>query len=313
MRAFNCFRPAARGIAAITLCLGAGVISAQAADLLTTARTAGVIRIANTQSTPPWTMLDDQNQAAGYDVDVARELTKRLGVAKVVFVADSFKNFVEGLRASKYDLVMNDLTPTPERAKQVDFAAPYGVEDFKVFVRSDNADIHGQADLAGKRVGVTTGSSNESWARAHLVKSDIKTYDNGALVFSDLANKRIDEVLTFSALAAPNPRFEAELERGSTDVVAHDVEFHIQIARASGNRYFFDVLSQLGRAVSPRTRLGSTEIADLDRVVHLRSVLAEHRQIYRAIVRQDADDARAAMRMHLSNSRERLRRAHAQI
>lgn len=108
-------------------------------------------------------------------------------------------------------------------------------------------------------------------------------------------------------------RFEAELERGSTDVVAHDVEFHIQIARASGNRYFFDVLSQLGRAVSPRTRLGSTEIAELDRVVHLRSVLAEHRQIYRAIVRQDADDARAAMRMHLSNSRERLRRAHAQI
>jgi DNA-binding GntR family transcriptional regulator len=33
--------------------------------------------------------------------------------------------------------------------------------------------------------------------------------------------------------------------------------------------------------------------------------------IYRAIERQDADDARAAMRMHLSNSRERFRRAHA--
>ncbi|HYS66349.1 MAG TPA: FadR/GntR family transcriptional regulator [Paraburkholderia sp.] len=105
-------------------------------------------------------------------------------------------------------------------------------------------------------------------------------------------------------------RFEAELERGSTDTLAHDIEFHLQIARASGNRYFFDVLSQLGRAVSPRTRLGSAEIAELDHIEHLRNVLNEHQMIYRAIERQDPDDARAAMRMHLSNSRERLRRAH---
>jgi DNA-binding FadR family transcriptional regulator len=105
-------------------------------------------------------------------------------------------------------------------------------------------------------------------------------------------------------------RFESELERGSTDTLAHDIEFHLQIARASGNRYFFDVLSQLGRAVSPRTRLGSAEIAELDHIEHLRNVLGEHQMIYRAIERQDPDDARAAMRMHLSNSRERLRRAH---
>jgi GntR family transcriptional repressor for pyruvate dehydrogenase complex len=112
-------------------------------------------------------------------------------------------------------------------------------------------------------------------------------------------------------IAASLERFELELQRGSTDTVAHDADFHLQIARASGNRYFFEVLSQLGRGVSPRTRLGSAEIAELDRADHLRSVLTEHQMIYEAIVRRDADDARAAMRMHLSNSRERLRRAHA--
>jgi DNA-binding FadR family transcriptional regulator len=111
-------------------------------------------------------------------------------------------------------------------------------------------------------------------------------------------------------IAATLEHFEAELANGSTDVLAHDVEFHLQIARASGNRYFFDVLSQMGRAVSPRTRLGRAEIAELDQIERLRNVLGEHKLIYQAIVRQDADDARAAMRMHLSNSRERLRRAH---
>ncbi|REG51613.1 GntR family transcriptional regulator [Paraburkholderia sp. BL6669N2] len=122
------------------------------------------------------------------------------------------------------------------------------------------------------------------------------------------AARRTDQHL--KQMRAALERFESELERGSTDTLAHDIEFHLQIARASGNRYFFDVLSQLGRAVSPRTRLGSAEIAELDHIEHLRNVLSEHQMIYRAIERQDPDDARAAMRMHLSNSRERLRRAH---
>lgn len=175
----------------------AGMASAQniPADILAHARASGVIRIANTQSSPPWSLIDDKLQPAGYDVEVAKEVAKRIGVAKVVFVADSFKNFVEGLKVGKYDMVMNDLTPTPERAKQVDFAAPYGVEDFYIFVLSANTDIKDKPDLKGKKVGVTTGSSNETWARSNLKESDIRAYDNGGFVFNDLANGRIDAVI----------------------------------------------------------------------------------------------------------------------
>lgn len=173
----------------------AGSVSAQTYASLASIQAAGVIRIANTQSSPPWTLLDDKNQPSGYDVAIAREVAKRIGVPNVVFVADSFKNFVEGLKAGKYDLVMNDLTPTPEREKQVDFAAPYGVEDFRIFVRADNADIKGVADLVGKRIGVTAGSSNETWALSHLKRSQIRSYDDGGLVFSDLGSGRLDAVI----------------------------------------------------------------------------------------------------------------------
>ncbi|WP_082221538.1 transporter substrate-binding domain-containing protein [Herbaspirillum chlorophenolicum] len=183
---------------AVALCGVAGISMAQniPADILASARASGVIRIANTQSSPPWSLIDDKLQPAGYDVEVAKEVARRIGVAKVVFVADSFKNFVEGLKVGKYDLVMNDLTPTPEREKQVDFAAPYGVEDFRIFVLSSNAGIKDQPDLKGKKVGVTTGTSNETWARAHLKDSDIRTYDNGGFVFNDLGNGRIDAVIS---------------------------------------------------------------------------------------------------------------------
>lgn len=169
---------------------------AQTKDLLANARASGVIRVANTQASPPWSFLDDKNQPAGYDVEIAKEVAKRIGVARIEFTADLFKNFVEGLKADKYDLVMNDMTPTPERMKQVDFSSPYGVEDFRIFVRNANTDIKDKPDLRGKRVGVTTGTSNESWARANLKESEIVTYDNGGLVFNDLAIGRIDAIIS---------------------------------------------------------------------------------------------------------------------
>lgn len=181
------------------------VLAPRSADArpLSEIQSSGMIRIANTQDSPPWSMIDNDNQPTGYDVDMAREVAKRMGIAKVVFVSDTWSNFVEGLKGDKYDLVMNDLTPTPERTVQVDFSNPYGVEDFKVWVRESDAGIHGVQDLHGKRVGVVSGTSNEVWARAHLAGSIFVDYDNVGLLFSDLANGRIDATITshFGGLA----------------------------------------------------------------------------------------------------------------
>jgi len=182
---------------ALAMIMAFGIGSAAMADdSLQTLRERGVIRIANTQASPPWSYLGQDNQPAGYDVAIAKEVAKRIGVAKVEFIADSFKSFVEGLKTDKYDLVMNDLTPTDERRKQVDFASPYGVEEFYIFVRDDNQDIHSIRDMPAHSIGVTSGTSNESWARKHMTTSDIRAYENGGLVFNDLAIGRVDAVLS---------------------------------------------------------------------------------------------------------------------
>ncbi|HTR07696.1 MAG TPA: transporter substrate-binding domain-containing protein [Paraburkholderia sp.] len=196
MKAINRWRRALTAVSFVGLCAAFSFPAAvQAADLLAQAKASGTLRVANTQSSPPWSMLDESNNPVGYDVAIAKEVGKRIGVPNVVFVADSFKNFVEGLKTGKYDLVMNDLTPTHEREQQVDFGDPYGVEDFRIFVPAGNTDIKGKDTLKGKRVGVVTGSSNETWARAHLKDSDIRSYDNGALIFNDLGSGRIDAVI----------------------------------------------------------------------------------------------------------------------
>jgi GntR family transcriptional regulator, transcriptional repressor for pyruvate dehydrogenase complex len=93
-----------------------------------------------------------------------------------------------------------------------------------------------------------------------------------------------------------------------SDAVPPDFQFHMEVARATGNRHFADLMTYLGTMIIPRTRVNTAQNAPEGRLNYLQRVHAEHESIYSAIRDQDAEAARAAMRTHLSNSRERLRR-----
>jgi len=100
----------------------------------------------------------------------------------------------------------------------------------------------------------------------------------------------------------------AAVEEGR-DAVGPDFQFHLEIARATQNAHFAELMSSLGTMIIPRARLdGAPEVSDEQRQ-YLRRVNAEHESIFDAIRNQDSDAARAAMRTHLANSRERRRRA----
>jgi GntR family transcriptional repressor for pyruvate dehydrogenase complex len=102
--------------------------------------------------------------------------------------------------------------------------------------------------------------------------------------------------------------FQASARSGS-ETVPSDMQFHLLVAQSSGNRYFHDILSHLGTNIIPRSRLNSAKLAKDDPAAYMERVIHEHEDIYNAIARKDSESARAAMRTHLSNSRERLRRA----
>jgi GntR family transcriptional regulator, transcriptional repressor for pyruvate dehydrogenase complex len=131
--------------------------------------------------------------------------------------------------------------------------------------------------------------------------------------------------------------FASAVEAGR-DAVAADVRFHGEIARATQNEHFAGLLATMGSRIIPRARLeaagtaGAATAAPTDgpavgegaqvtaaarppapldeaRRAYLRRVNTEHESIYDALQRQDAEGARAAMRTHLANSRERRRRA----
>ena len=92
------------------------------------------------------------------------------------------------------------------------------------------------------------------------------------------------------------------------DGVSADFAFHLQIARSTNNPYFADIMEHLGTTLIPRTRLNTLRSYE-GRAEYLGRVNREHEEIYAAIARHDAESARAAMRIHLTNSKERLRLA----
>ncbi|NJP87967.1 FadR family transcriptional regulator [Nonomuraea sp. FMUSA5-5] len=91
-----------------------------------------------------------------------------------------------------------------------------------------------------------------------------------------------------------------------SNAVEADFEFHLKIALAANNRFYADLLASLGpmMIMLPRTRL--EHVYTVSDATHFTRVTLEHENIYRTIAAQDAAAARAAMRLHLSNSRARL-------
>jgi GntR family transcriptional repressor for pyruvate dehydrogenase complex len=90
---------------------------------------------------------------------------------------------------------------------------------------------------------------------------------------------------------------------------AADHEFHRQIALATDNRYFVDITDHLGIDLIPRKRLNSAAMNGGDRIEYNLRLQREHQAIYQSIADGDPIAARAAMQLHLSSIRERLRHA----
>lgn len=100
-----------------------------------------------------------------------------------------------------------------------------------------------------------------------------------------------------------------EQVRAGANAVEADLDFHSRIGKSTGNRYFEEFYRFIGQNTIPRMRLKVTQYTKESEEVYLMRIHAEHLAVHDAITRQDPESAQAAMRMHLVNSRERLRKA----
>ncbi|PXY28272.1 ABC transporter substrate-binding protein [Prauserella muralis] len=172
-----------------------GCSGGSSGDVLQQVRDNGTLRVALTQANPPWNFLDDAGKPVGYDVDVAREVARRIGVDNVEFVASNFQSFIEGVRAGRFDIVISGQTVTDERKQQVDFSTPYQVNGVSIFTASSNNSINSLEDLRGKVIAVSAGTTQEKFASEEIPGAQVKTYQNATLGLTDLGRGNADAML----------------------------------------------------------------------------------------------------------------------
>lgn len=165
-----------------------------ATGLLAQVKSRGVLRVANPQTSPPYSFRDDKNEVAGFDVDLANDLIKRLGIPKLEFIQGTFATFIPGLQSDKWDVVIAGQAITEERKLQVDFSLPYRVSNVTIFVPQGNTTIKSLDDLKGKRIAVPAGASDVKTAEG-VPGAEVKTYENATLALTDVGLGRADAYL----------------------------------------------------------------------------------------------------------------------
>lgn len=118
-------------------------------DLLSQIQEKGEIVVAMEGTWAPWTYHDEAGNLVGYDVEVAQKIAEKLGV-KATFVEGEWDGLFAGLDAGRYDIVVNGVEVTDERAQKYNFSEPYGYIHTALIVRADNTDIQSFEDLNGK-------------------------------------------------------------------------------------------------------------------------------------------------------------------
>ncbi len=155
----------------------------------------GNVIVANDADYPPQSSVDKATgKLVGFDVDVANRMGEVLGL-NIEFKNPAWETIPAGLNQGKFDVSIGSMTPTPERAKALDFTEPYYYTSGQVFVKEGGPQISGVEDLAGKSVGVGAATTYYDFLKKDG-GANVKSYVTDANAFPDLANGTIDFVMT---------------------------------------------------------------------------------------------------------------------
>lgn len=182
-----------------------------------------VLKVATNGSWRPQSYLDDRNQLVGFDIDVAREIARRLG-RTARFDTPDFATMTGGHWHGRWDIAVGSVTPTHARAQVVDFAGIYYFSPYVLAVHRDSA-ARAFEDLNGKTVGVETGTTSEDYIRHRLAieapgmapvvyrvsPGTVRTYADSTMPLDDL---RLGDGVRLDAVVAPEQTVLGAIRNG---------------------------------------------------------------------------------------------------
>ncbi len=174
----------------------------------------GTFIVGTSPDYPPWEYMDKNNQYAGFDMDLARMIAEKLGV-KLEVRDHSFDALVTAVKEKKIDAAIACMNADPKRAEEVDFTDPYWyIKSGPVVGKDSNLNFTKVADCVKYRVGVQTGTTEETWLNQQVKEGKMKAdqvfhYERNEQAIADLVAGRLDcvliEEITGREFAKTNP------------------------------------------------------------------------------------------------------------
>jgi polar amino acid transport system substrate-binding protein len=225
------------GLAMLSLALGAcGGGGTQSNDLLAQIRAKGVIRVSTDPNYAPQSFVNAQGDLDGFDIEVAKEIAKRLGV-KAEFTQPDWELITAGGWSGQWDLSVGSMAITPERKKVLYFSTPYYYTPAQLAARADTG-ITKIEDFNGKTICVGSSTTYEDYLNqklkldSEIIKQvtgvKVKTYstDQECIQALKAGRKEFEGVLTASTVV------EEGIAAGAPIVKVGDPVFYESLAAA---------------------------------------------------------------------------------
>ncbi|MDH6368317.1 amino acid ABC transporter substrate-binding protein [Paenibacillus sp. VTT E-133280] len=215
--------------------------TATAQNSLEAVKASGKLRIGTEGTYAPFTYHDASGKLTGFDVEIAEEVAKRLGV-EPEFFETQWDGIFAGMDAKRFDVIFNEVSINEDRKVKYDFSEPYIVSKAVLIVSENNEDIKTFADLKGKKAGQSLTSNLSDIARengAEIVATDgfnqamdlltsgrIDATVNDGLSYLDLKKQKpdvkikvVDEIPDGSQSAAVFLKGNEELVKAVSDAI----------------------------------------------------------------------------------------------
>ena len=180
----------------ISMPLLVGSALASATPTVDSIKKEGKIKVAIDVTYPPMETTDAKGNPDGFDVDLAKEFARRLGV-QVEFVVMSWDGIIAGLMSKRYDMICSAMNITPERLRQLDIIEYMQVS--QVFVTPADKPVAKEADLVGKTVAVQVDTTSASYVekakKNGLAISGIKGFKMATDALAALRAKQADVIV----------------------------------------------------------------------------------------------------------------------
>ncbi|MEX3784670.1 transporter substrate-binding domain-containing protein [Paraburkholderia sp. BR14374] len=169
----------------------------------------GTLRVGDCLTFAPFGFYNKDGQPDGYDVDLAKELAKQMGV-KLEVVNTTSANRIPNLQTSKVDVVFCNFTRNLERAKVIEFTAPYVVASEALLVRK-NSGIQSIKDMGGRTIATVKGSTNGDEVRSLNIPVKIQEYDSSQAAILAVKQGQADAMIEDNNFLAYQAKLDPEL------------------------------------------------------------------------------------------------------